>query len=101
MVTSVTEPGITALIIDDEPLVCESIAAYLEDSGFTTLEAEDGREGLEVFGWYHFGVHLVVMRVDSVDVLDAMGAVCQESPETMVFLVSGVVCWADAIKPCD
>ena len=37
------------LVMDDDAAVRESIAAYLEDSGFAVLQAKDGREGLEIF----------------------------------------------------
>ena len=35
------------LAIDDEPVVRESIAAYLEDSGFDVIQAGNGQEGLQ------------------------------------------------------
>ena len=37
------------LVIDDEPIIRESMTAYLEDSGFRVCQASDGREGLAVF----------------------------------------------------
>ena len=37
------------LVIDDEPIIRESMTAYLEDSGFMVCQARDGREGLAVF----------------------------------------------------
>ena len=38
----------TILAIDDEPVVRESMASYLQDSGYTVLQCGDGREGLEL-----------------------------------------------------
>ncbi|HLF66859.1 MAG TPA: response regulator, partial [Gammaproteobacteria bacterium] len=38
----------TILSIDDEPLVRESLVAFLEDSGYRVLEAENGEQGLEI-----------------------------------------------------
>jgi phosphoserine phosphatase RsbU/P len=38
----------TILSIDDEPLVRESLVAFLEDSGYTVLEAENGAIGLQM-----------------------------------------------------
>lgn len=98
MVTNITEPGVTALIIDDEPLVRESIAAYLEDSGFITLEAEDGRAGLEVFRRERPDIILVDLRMPKVDGLDVLAAMSKESPETPVIMVSGTGVLTDAIE---
>ena len=39
----------TLLIIDDDEVVRASLAAYLEDSGFSILQASNGVEGLQVF----------------------------------------------------
>ena len=37
------------LVIDDEPVVCESLAVYLSDSGFKVNTASSGDEGLALF----------------------------------------------------
>jgi CheY-like chemotaxis protein len=37
------------LVIDDDALVCETIADILQDAGHTTVVARDGREGLAEF----------------------------------------------------
>ena len=39
----------TLLIIDDDDVVRASLAAYLEDSGFSVLQASNGMQGLETF----------------------------------------------------
>ena len=39
----------TLLTIDDESLIRETIAMYMETRGFVVFEAPDGRRGLDVF----------------------------------------------------
>ena len=41
------------LTIEDESPIRDGIVAYLEDSGFTMLEANDGPSGLEIFRHEH------------------------------------------------
>lgn len=41
--------GRKVLLIDDDRIVRESIAAYLDDSGFSVIEAEDGQKGFGLF----------------------------------------------------
>ena len=43
-----TDRALTILVIDDEAGIRESIGAYLEDSGYLTLEAENGQVGIEL-----------------------------------------------------
>lgn len=37
------------LIIDDDDVVRASLAAYLEDSGFSVLQASNGLQGIQIF----------------------------------------------------
>ncbi|MEX0584828.1 MAG: response regulator, partial [Natronospirillum sp.] len=39
----------TLLVIDDDASVRESLAGYLEDSGYDVIQAHDGVAGLAVF----------------------------------------------------
>lgn len=45
--------GRKILIIDDEKMLCQTLADYLEDIGYSPLVAMDGHEGLEKFKQEH------------------------------------------------
>ncbi|MEE4357510.1 MAG: response regulator [Desulfococcaceae bacterium] len=93
------ESDVTILIIDDDPVVRESICVFLEDSGFNTLEAENGRIGLDRFrGEKQVDIILVDLRMPEVDGLDVLAAVTKESPETPIIVVSGTGVLQDAIE---
>ena len=51
----------TILLIDDEEMVRESLARFLECSGYRVLAARDGEEGLETFRAEAGGVDLVIL----------------------------------------
>ena len=78
------------LTIEDEPPIRNSIVAYLEDSGFTMLEANDGPSGLEIFRHEHPDVVLCDLRLPGMDGLEVLSTITAESPETPVIIVSGV-----------
>ena len=86
------------LAIDDESVVRQAIGAYLEDRGYSCLEAENGRVGLEVFRREKPDLILVDLRMPEVDGLEVLATVSQESPETPVIIVSGTGVVADAIE---
>ncbi len=93
------ESDVTILIIDDDPVVRESICVFLEDSGFNTLEAENGRIGLDRFRREkQVDIILVDLRMPEVDGLDVLAAVTKESPETPIVVVSGTGVLQDAIE---
>jgi len=78
------------LTIEDEPPIRNGIVAYLEDSGFTMLEANDGPTGLEIFRHEHPDVVLCDLRLPGMDGLEVLSTITTESPETPVIVVSGV-----------
>ena len=80
----------TILTIEDEPPIRNGIVAYLEDSGFTMLEASDGPSGLEIFRQQRPDVVLCDLRLPGMDGLEVLSAITAESPETPVIVVSGV-----------
>jgi sigma-B regulation protein RsbU (phosphoserine phosphatase) len=78
------------LTIEDESPIRDGIVAYLEDSGFTMLQANDGPAGLEIFRREHPDVVLCDLRLPGMDGLDILSTITAESPETPVIVVSGV-----------
>ncbi|MBP7230191.1 MAG: response regulator, partial [Moraxellaceae bacterium] len=77
------------LVIDDEPVVCESLAVYLSDSGFKVNTASSGDEGLALFRNIQPDLVICDLRMPLVDGLDVLKAINSESPETPVIVVSG------------
>ncbi len=94
---SPAESPASVLIVDDEPLVRDSMAVYLEDSGYQVLVAGDGRQGLELFR--QKSPHLLIcdLRMPALDGLDLLRVVTSESPETPVIVVSGQGDMADVV----
>jgi PAS domain S-box-containing protein len=93
-----TASGEKLLIIDDDPLVRESIATYLSDSGFTMFEAPDGPTGLDMYRRYRVDMLLVDLRMPMMDGLEVLSTVTGDSPETPVVVVSGTGVIQDAIE---
>ena len=80
----------SVLIIDDEALIRQSIAAYLEDSGFGVQQADDGPSGLEMARSHDPDVILLDLRMPQMDGLEVLAAVTREAPETPVIVITGL-----------
>jgi len=89
---------IKILAIDDEPIIRDSIASYLEDSGFKVLQAGDGREGLALFREQAPDLILLDLRMPEMDGLAFLGTLQQEASDTPVIVVSGTGVLQDAIE---
>lgn len=55
--------SIHVLVIDDEPAICSSLSAFLEDYGFRVSTAESAEEALELMKSNVYDVCIVDMRL--------------------------------------
>jgi DNA-binding NtrC family response regulator len=85
------------LIIDDDPVIRESVSVYLEDSGFVVFEAEDGFQGLDIFRQSQPDVLLLDLRMPGLDGLDVLAEVHRESGDIPVIVITGVGVLQDAV----
>lgn len=86
------------LTIEDDPTIRANIVAYLEDSGYEMLEAEDGLRGLEQFRENQPDLVLCDLRMPKMDGLDVLREITQASSDTPVIVVSGAGMIGDAIQ---
>lgn len=86
------------LVIDDEAIVRESIVAYLEDSGFDVIEAENGQEGVSCFNSQLPDVVLCDLRMPNMDGLAVLKEINKTHPDTPFIVVSGAGVMADVVQ---
>lgn len=86
------------LVIDDEAIVRDSIVAYLEDSGFDIIEAENGQEGISIFNSQQPDVVLCDLRMPKMDGLAVLKQVHETNPNTPFIVVSGAGVMADVVE---
>lgn len=88
----------TILIIDDEPAFRQSLAFFLEDQEYITIQAENGRTGLRIFEEEQIDLVLVDLRMPEVDGLEVLSRISKESPDTPMIVVSGTGEISDAVE---
>ncbi len=91
-------PSAKLLIIDDDEVVRASLAAYLEDSGFTVLQAANGLQGLEVFELQRPDLVICDLRMPQVDGLELIRRINVLDTEVPVIVVSGAGVMSDAVE---
>ena len=81
----------TILVVDDEELIRATTCRMLERSGFRTLSAKHGREGVEVFDRHSGMVDLVLldMAMPVMSGSECFHQLRQRAPSVKVLLVSG------------
>lgn len=89
----------TILIIEDDLLIRNGLVTYLQNSGeYNILLAKDGQEGLEIFRRASPDLVLTDLRLPTLDGLEVLAVIKDESPDTPVIIVSGMGTLDDAIR---
>ena len=88
----------TLLIIDDDDVVRASIAAYLEDSGFKVLQANNGVQGLELFDREQPDLLVCDLRMPQIDGLELIRRINGKASEIPVIVLSGAGVMSDAVE---
>ncbi len=77
------------LSIDDDPIIRQSICAYLEDCNFRVIQAEDGTQGLAMFEEKNPDIVLLDLRMPGISGFQVLDELHGNSPETPLIVISG------------
>jgi len=79
------------LIVDDEPLIRQSLAGVLEDEGYQTHSVESGESALEELARQHYDVVLLDVWLPGMDGLETLKSIQSQPAATrpVVVIISG------------
>jgi response regulator RpfG family c-di-GMP phosphodiesterase len=92
------EDSIQILVIDDEPMIRQVFSAFLQKWGYVTFEAENGREGLDIFERENIDLVLTDLDMPVMAGLEVLAHLFAHSPETPVVIISGAGQLDDAVQ---
>ncbi|MBI9091700.1 MAG: response regulator [Desulfobacterium sp.] len=87
--TDVKKPAPLVLLIEDEISIRNSLTIFLEDYGFDTQEAEDGKDGLAMIQAIDPDIVLCDLRMPGMDGMEVLATVQQIRPGLPVIIISG------------
>ncbi len=76
------------LIVDDEPIVLESIRDWLKDAGYQVATAETGEEALEMIKKQDFGVMVLDIRLPGQTGIEVLRQVKALKPEIKSIIIT-------------
>ncbi len=76
------------LIVDDEPIVRESIRDWLKDAGYEVVTAESGEEALELIAKQDFSVMVVDIRLTGITGIKVLKEVKAMRPEIKSIVIT-------------
>ncbi len=77
------------LIVDDEPLMCDSLRVLLTRDGYETRTSCTGREAMDFFVTQDFDVVLLDMHIPDMNGLQLMDHIRKQCPEVFVVVITG------------
>ncbi len=78
----------SVLIVDDEPLIRETLAEYLQNQGFRVATAESGEVALATVRKRPFDVVICDINLPGLDGLEVLERLARSNPETFVLLIT-------------
>lgn len=77
------------VVIDDEPVVCESCKRILERAGYLVETFTNSKEALERVSQEIFDAAIVDLKMPDIDGMELLRRIKQEYPEIMVVMITG------------
>jgi CheY-like chemotaxis protein len=78
------------LVVDDERLIRELLAEFLQDQGFECVTSASGEEALERLDKEEFALLVTDMSMPGMSGLDLLGCVSEKFPEMAVVVITAV-----------
>jgi CheY-like chemotaxis protein len=79
------------LVVDDDPLICAAIRAWLEQSGFAVIVADGGETGLRAFDSSTFDLMIVDIFMPHMRGFESVRVFHQRAPMVPLIAISGYV----------
>ena len=77
------------LVVDDEPIVCESCKRILDEEGYEVDVAFSGQEAFEKMKRDTYDIVITDLKMPGIDGMEVLKTFRREYPETMVIMITG------------
>lgn len=90
--------GVKVLIVDDDEGLCNSLKFLFEDHDCDVRTANNGEDGLKIFGSFDPDIILVDLHMPGIGGHTVISSVARNSPDTPIIVVSGTGVIKDAVR---
>lgn len=91
-------PAASILIVDDEPLIRDTLAEFLAGEGFPVATRGSAEEALELAATRRFDVALCDVQLPGMDGVELLDRLAKLSPETAVLLITAYATVESAVE---
>ena len=98
MTDSVSKADVTVLLVDDDVMVRQSVAAFLEDAGFHVSQAADGLAAFQLFEQEQPTLVLTDLKMPRLDGLGLLRRIAESANPVQVIVMSGAGSMQDVVE---
>ncbi|MGB3565474.1 MAG: sigma-54 dependent transcriptional regulator [Thermoanaerobaculia bacterium] len=91
-------PQTSILIVDDEPIVLQSLAAWLRQEGHDVDTAEGAREALQLAANRSYEIAFVDIKMPDIDGLELQSQLASADPELTIIIMTAYASVESAVK---
>ncbi len=88
----------SVLVVDDEPVIRDTVAEFLQQEGFAVVAGGTGEEAVELAGRQRFDVALCDVNLPGLDGIEVLERLNRVSPETFVLLITAYATVETAVE---
>jgi DNA-binding NtrC family response regulator len=92
------EPKVNILVVDDEEIVRDSLASWLEEDGYDVETAENGMKALERLPLKEWSLALVDLKMPGMDGIQLMEEIKKTRPDMTVIIMTAYATVDTAVK---
>ena len=92
------EPKVNILVVDDEEIVRDSLASWLEEDGYEVETAENGMKALERIPLKEWSLALVDLKMPGMDGIQLMEEIKKSRPDLTVIIMTAYATVDTAVK---
>ena len=92
------EPQVSILIVDDEPIVQQSLGDWFRQDGYKVDTASNGKEALRLAAERHHDIALVDIKMPGIDGLDLQERLVKECPDLTIIVMTAYASVESAVR---
>jgi len=96
--SAVKQPAIAILVVDDEPIVVQSLGDWFRHDGYDVDTAANAKEALRLAAAKFYDIALVDIRMPGMDGLELMERLLRERPDLTVIIITAYAAVDTAVK---
>ena len=90
--------NVNILIVDDEPIMRESLSDWLRDDGYSVVTAEGGVRALKLLPTKEWHVLIVDLKMPGMDGIEVMGEVKKVNPDIPIIIMTAYATVDTAVR---